>query len=74
MKRAQSTTGGMLVSDLWRLLRPTQWSKNAVLFAAPSGESWLIDTGNTNTTRDVDRIMAAARDAGVDRDFHLIIQ
>jgi 4-hydroxybenzoate polyprenyltransferase len=35
VKRAQSTTSGaLLVRDFWQLLRPTQWSKNTVLFAA----------------------------------------
>jgi 4-hydroxybenzoate polyprenyltransferase len=35
VNRAQSATGiGMLVRDIWRLLRPAQWSKNTVLFAA----------------------------------------
>lgn len=38
---------------------------NATLFVSPSGESLLIDTGNPGTSRDVDRIMAAARDAGI---------
>ena len=35
VKRARPTAGtGVLARDLWQLLRPTQWSKNAVLFAA----------------------------------------
>ena len=40
---------------------------NATLFVAPSGESLLIDTGNGGqaATRDADRIMAAAKDAGL---------
>jgi len=39
---------------------------NATLFVSPSGQSLLIDTGNLNgAARDVDRIMAAARDAGI---------
>jgi beta-lactamase superfamily II metal-dependent hydrolase len=47
---------------------------NATLFVAPSGESLLIDTGNGGAaaSRDADRIMAAARDAGVMRIDHLI--
>jgi competence protein ComEC len=42
---------------------------NATLFAAPSGESLLIDTGNSGAAavRDADRIMAAARAAGLTR-------
>ena len=40
---------------------------NATLFVAPSGESVLIDTGNGGpaAARDADRIMAAAKDAGI---------
>lgn len=38
---------------------------NAVLFATPSSESLLIDTGNSGTTRDVDRIMSAVKEAGL---------
>ena len=47
---------------------------NATLFAAPSGESLLIDTGNGGAaaTRDADRIMAAVKDAGVQQIDHLI--
>src|ERR1700674_1120339 len=47
----------------------------AVLFAAPSGESVLVDTGNGGdaAVRDAGRIMAAVRDAGVQRIDHLII-
>jgi len=47
---------------------------NATLFAAPSGESILIDTGNggANAGRDADRIMAAIRDAGVQQIDHLV--
>ncbi|HYU79070.1 MAG TPA: MBL fold metallo-hydrolase [Vicinamibacterales bacterium] len=44
---------------------------NATLFVTPSGESVLIDTGNPGA-RDADRIMAAAKDAGVARIDHLI--
>jgi beta-lactamase superfamily II metal-dependent hydrolase len=42
---------------------------NATLFVAPSGESLLIDTGNAGpaAVRDADRIVAAARAAGVTR-------
>ena len=48
---------------------------NAVLFAAPSGESVLVDTGNggDGAVRDAGRIMAAVRDAGVQQIDHLII-
>src|SRR5262245_54538848 len=47
---------------------------NATLFVAPSGQSVLIDTGNGGTaaTRDADRIMAAAKDAGVGQIDHLV--
>src|SRR5688572_27261198 len=47
---------------------------NATLFVAPSGQSVLIDTGNGGTAaaRDVDRIMAAVKDAGVSQIDHLI--
>jgi 4-hydroxybenzoate polyprenyltransferase len=35
VKDAPATVGtGTLVRDIWQLLRPTQWSKNTVLFAA----------------------------------------
>ena len=35
VKDAQAAvSGGLLARDLWQLLRPTQWSKNTVLFAA----------------------------------------
>jgi competence protein ComEC len=42
---------------------------NATLFVPPSGESVLIDTGNTGpaAARDAARIMAAAKDAGITR-------
>src|SRR6202140_5985364 len=48
---------------------------NAVLFAAPSGESVLVDTGNggDGAVRDAGRIMAAVRDAGLHQIDHLII-
>src|SRR5688572_24542847 len=47
---------------------------NATLFVAPSGESLLIDTGNSGAaaTRDADRIMAAIGNAGVRQIDHLI--
>jgi competence protein ComEC len=47
---------------------------NATLFVTPSGESLLIDTGNGGAaaTRDADRIMAAVKDAGLQRIDHLI--
>ena len=40
---------------------------NATLFVSPSGESLLIDSGNAGAgaVRDADRIVAAARDAGL---------
>jgi beta-lactamase superfamily II metal-dependent hydrolase len=46
---------------------------NATLIVAPSGESLLIDTGNPSNGRDADRIIAAAKDAGVTQIDHLII-
>ena len=47
---------------------------NATLFVTPAGESVLIDTGNGGqaAVRDADRIMAAAKDAGLTRIDHLI--
>src|ERR1700716_1480460 len=47
---------------------------NAVLFVAPSGESVLIDSGNggSGAVRDAERIMAAARGAGITQIDHLI--
>jgi competence protein ComEC len=47
---------------------------NATLFVAPSGQSVLIDTGNGGAAaaRDADRIMAAAKDAGIQQIDHLI--
>jgi competence protein ComEC len=47
---------------------------NATLFAAPSGESVLIDSGNAGAAavRDADRIMAAVKDAGLKQIDHLI--
>ena len=48
---------------------------NATLLVSPSGESLLIDTGNTvrRAVRDAERIMAAAKDAGLKQIDHLII-
>lgn len=47
---------------------------NATLFVAPSGESLLIDTGNGGAaaSRDAQRILDAARDAGITQIDHLI--
>jgi competence protein ComEC len=47
---------------------------NAVLFVSPSGESVLIDSGNggAGAVRDAERIVAAARDAGIKQIDHLI--
>lgn len=47
---------------------------NATLMVSPSGESLLFDTGNGGTAavRDADRIMAAAKDAGIQQIDHLI--
>ncbi len=47
---------------------------NATLVVSPSGESVLIDTGNGGAAaaRDADRIMAAAKDAGLTRIDNLI--
>ncbi len=47
---------------------------NATLFVAPSGQSVLIDTGNGGpaAARDSDRILAAAKDAGITQIDHLI--
>lgn len=47
---------------------------NATLFVSPSGESVLIDSGNIPpaAARDADRIMAAARAAGLSQIDHLI--
>jgi len=47
---------------------------NATLFVTPSGESLLMDTGNGGAAaaRDVDRIVAAVKDAGVQQIDHLI--
>jgi beta-lactamase superfamily II metal-dependent hydrolase len=47
---------------------------NATLFVSPSRESVLIDTGNGGAaaSRDADRMMAAAKDAGLSQIDHLI--
>src|SRR3954451_20149436 len=48
---------------------------NATLFVPPSGESVLIDTGNVGpeaSVRDAERIIAAAKDAGLTQIDHLI--
>src|SRR5439155_5757748 len=47
---------------------------NATLLVSPSGESLLIDTGNAGAAapRDAGRIMAAAKDAGIQQIDHLI--
>jgi len=47
---------------------------NATLFVAPSGESLLIDTGNGGAAavRDAERILGAAKDAGLTQIDHLI--
>ena len=47
---------------------------NAVLFVTPSGESVLIDSGNggAGAVRDAERIVAAAKNAGLTRIDHLI--
>jgi competence protein ComEC len=47
---------------------------NATLVVVPSGESVLFDTGNAGAAavRDADRIMAAAKDAGIKQIDHLI--
>jgi competence protein ComEC len=44
----------------------------ATLFVSPSGQSLLVDTGYQSNGRDAERIMAAARDAGVTQIDHLI--
>jgi beta-lactamase superfamily II metal-dependent hydrolase len=47
---------------------------NATLFAGPTGQSVLIDSGNGGpaAVRDAERILAAAKDAGVPQIDHLI--
>ncbi|OFW02071.1 MAG: hypothetical protein A3I61_00490 [Acidobacteria bacterium RIFCSPLOWO2_02_FULL_68_18] len=46
---------------------------NATLVVSPTGESLLIDTGNPSNGRDAERIVAAARDAGLTQIDHLIV-
>jgi competence protein ComEC len=46
----------------------------ATLFVSPSGQSMLVDTGwPDHNARDAHRILAAARDAGIDRIDDLVI-
>src|SRR5436309_16081132 len=47
---------------------------NAVLFVTPSGESVLIDSGNAGAgaVRDAERILSAAKDAGLQKIDQLI--
>src|SRR5215475_2508065 len=46
----------------------------STLYVSPSGESMLVDTGYAgNNYRDADRIVAAARAAGVTRIDHLVV-
>ncbi len=47
---------------------------NATLIVSPAGESMLIDTGNGGAAaaRDADRMMAAAKDAGIAQIDHLV--
>jgi len=45
---------------------------NATLFVSPAGESLLIDAGNPGA-RDADRIVAAAKDAGLNQIDNLIL-
>jgi beta-lactamase superfamily II metal-dependent hydrolase len=45
----------------------------ATLIVAPSGESMLIDTGYPDGDRDANRIMAAARHAGLTKIDHMVI-
>jgi competence protein ComEC len=46
---------------------------NATLIVSPTGESLLIDTGNPSNGRDADRVVEAAKDAGLTQIDHLII-
>jgi 4-hydroxybenzoate polyprenyltransferase len=54
VKNARAAAGtGVLARDVWQLLRPTQWSKNTVLFAA------LIFSKHLSNPSDVATVMAA---------------
>jgi beta-lactamase superfamily II metal-dependent hydrolase len=46
---------------------------NATLIVSPTGESLLIDSGNPSNGRDADRIVAAAKDAGLSQIDHFIL-
>jgi beta-lactamase superfamily II metal-dependent hydrolase len=46
---------------------------SATLVVTPAGESLLIDAGFGRGSRDPDRIIAAARDAGIDRIDYLLV-
>ena len=84
--RASALVAGAVLLSAGLLLAQTATTKalavyvvdveggNATLFVAPSGESLLIDTGNGGAaaTRDADRILSAARDAGITQIDHLI--
>lgn len=45
----------------------------ATLIVTPEGQSLLIDAGYGRTSRDPDRIMAAAKEAGIDRIDYLLV-
>jgi beta-lactamase superfamily II metal-dependent hydrolase len=44
----------------------------ATLFVPPSGQSLLVDSGNPSNGRDADRIVAAAKDAGLTQIDYLV--
>jgi len=44
----------------------------ATLFVSPSGQSVLVDSGNPSNGRDADRIVAAAKDAGLTQIDYLL--